>query len=95
MLIRYLQAMKKMEMLVRDGAEPPLALPEVSEREDELQEVEDEKELNPMPDTCPSTFAHLQFCLEVKARGRPKRLKRQLCSFNRTSADAATTRSTT
>jgi len=42
----------------------------------------------------PSTLAHLQFRTKFKSTGRPKRLERQLSSFNRTSADAALERRT-
>ena len=34
-----------------------------------------------------SKFASLQFHAKLKARGRPKRAERQLCFFNKTSAD--------
>ena len=51
---------------------------------------EDENEQSPTSNddhNTPSQFRNLQFRPKVRARGRPKRPQRQLCSFNKTAAD--------
>ena len=85
---KYFEDMREVEKLGRANSDLKI-------RRSEMQEMSQESREEPLLEPCDEEVVLgsevagkcLQFGRKVKARGRPKRSQRQLCSFNRSSAD--------
>jgi len=84
----YFEVTRQAEKFMREGSELNIIVPREEGTSVENEEPPEESHtLTPDPSEKTGKFQDLQFRPKVKARGRPKRSQRQLCSFNKGAVD--------